>query len=245
MWPLGSSSPSPRRRRPRRQAERARVDRPLPRPARCCRRTSALTICAPSFSPCEVGLALCVKSKSGQTVSRHGISRSRCADTSRYACCSNVPLSTRPRANSPSVDPCRSSATALRDQLPVAAPPTAIERAWPLFHIAQLCGLDPSIVEQWTAAARDGARIRTAPARRCAPASHPAPGVRASDSSSPVRRAHAPHTAAASRAAGVPGDFLPRRAGGIVSPTPGGGRASLRDVQHRRVLQRGDVSRRA
>jgi uncharacterized protein len=38
----------------------------------------------------------------------------------------------------------------LRDRLPVAAPPTAIERAWPLFHIAQLCGLDPSIVEQWT-----------------------------------------------------------------------------------------------
>ena len=38
----------------------------------------------------------------------------------------------------------------LRDRLPVAAPPTALERAWPLFHIAQLCGLDPSIVEQWT-----------------------------------------------------------------------------------------------
>jgi uncharacterized protein YbcC (UPF0753/DUF2309 family) len=29
--------------------------------------------------------------------------------------------------------------------------PTTIERAWPLFHIAQLCGLDASIVEQWTA----------------------------------------------------------------------------------------------
>ena len=38
----------------------------------------------------------------------------------------------------------------LRNQLPVASPPTAIERAWPLFHVAQLCGLDPSIVEQWT-----------------------------------------------------------------------------------------------
>jgi uncharacterized protein len=38
----------------------------------------------------------------------------------------------------------------LRNQLPVASPPTAIERAWPLFQIAQLCGLDPSIVEQWT-----------------------------------------------------------------------------------------------
>ena len=38
----------------------------------------------------------------------------------------------------------------LRDQFPDATPPTALERAWPLFHIAQLCGLDPSIVEQWT-----------------------------------------------------------------------------------------------
>ena len=38
----------------------------------------------------------------------------------------------------------------LRNQLPVALPPTSIERAWPLFHVAQLCGLDPSIVEQWT-----------------------------------------------------------------------------------------------
>jgi uncharacterized protein YbcC (UPF0753/DUF2309 family) len=38
----------------------------------------------------------------------------------------------------------------LRNQLPVASPPTPIERAWPLFHVAQLCGLDPSIVEQWT-----------------------------------------------------------------------------------------------
>lgn len=38
----------------------------------------------------------------------------------------------------------------LRRQFPVASPPTAIERAWPLFHVAQLCGLDPSIMEQWT-----------------------------------------------------------------------------------------------
>ena len=38
----------------------------------------------------------------------------------------------------------------LRNQLPVASPPTAIDRAWPLFHVAQLSGLDPSIVEQWT-----------------------------------------------------------------------------------------------
>jgi uncharacterized protein YbcC (UPF0753/DUF2309 family) len=38
----------------------------------------------------------------------------------------------------------------LRHQLPVASPPTAMERAWPLFHVAQLCGLDPSIAEQWT-----------------------------------------------------------------------------------------------
>ena len=38
----------------------------------------------------------------------------------------------------------------LRQRLPAAAAPTAIERAWPLFHVAQLCGLDASIVEQWT-----------------------------------------------------------------------------------------------
>jgi uncharacterized protein YbcC (UPF0753/DUF2309 family) len=38
----------------------------------------------------------------------------------------------------------------LRDRVPVASAPTAIERAWPLFHVAQLCGLDPSIAEQWT-----------------------------------------------------------------------------------------------
>src|SRR4029434_3634720 len=40
----------------------------------------------------------------------------------------------------------------LRNQRSVALPPTAIERAWPLFHVAQLCGLDASIVEQWTPA---------------------------------------------------------------------------------------------
>src|SRR5204862_7557764 len=38
----------------------------------------------------------------------------------------------------------------LRNQLPVASPPNAIERAWPLFHVSQLSGLDSSIVEQWT-----------------------------------------------------------------------------------------------
>ena len=38
----------------------------------------------------------------------------------------------------------------LRNQLSVPSPPTAIERAWPLFHVAQLCGVDPSIVHQWT-----------------------------------------------------------------------------------------------
>ena len=38
----------------------------------------------------------------------------------------------------------------LREKLPVPQPPTTVERAWPLFHVAQLCGLDASIVEQWT-----------------------------------------------------------------------------------------------
>jgi uncharacterized protein YbcC (UPF0753/DUF2309 family) len=38
----------------------------------------------------------------------------------------------------------------LRNQLPAPSAPTASERAWPLFHVAQLCDLDPAIVEQWT-----------------------------------------------------------------------------------------------
>jgi uncharacterized protein YbcC (UPF0753/DUF2309 family) len=38
----------------------------------------------------------------------------------------------------------------LRNQLSVRQAPTTVERAWPLFHVAQLCGLDRSIVEQWT-----------------------------------------------------------------------------------------------
>jgi uncharacterized protein YbcC (UPF0753/DUF2309 family) len=39
----------------------------------------------------------------------------------------------------------------LRDRLPPRPAPTPIERAWPLFHVAQLRGLDASIVDQWTA----------------------------------------------------------------------------------------------
>lgn len=35
--------------------------------------------------------------------------------------------------------------------VPEPPPPTATERAWPLFHIAQLSGLDASIVERWNA----------------------------------------------------------------------------------------------
>jgi hypothetical protein len=38
----------------------------------------------------------------------------------------------------------------LRDRSPAASAPTAIERAWLLFHVAQLSGLDPSIAERWT-----------------------------------------------------------------------------------------------
>jgi uncharacterized protein YbcC (UPF0753/DUF2309 family) len=39
----------------------------------------------------------------------------------------------------------------LRNRLPRPRPQTAVERAWRLFHVAQLCGLDASIAEQWTA----------------------------------------------------------------------------------------------
>ena len=38
----------------------------------------------------------------------------------------------------------------LESQVPRARPATTIERAWPLFHVAQLCGVDASIVQQWT-----------------------------------------------------------------------------------------------
>ncbi len=38
----------------------------------------------------------------------------------------------------------------LRSRVPKAPLVTASDRAWPLFHIAQLCGLDASIVDQWT-----------------------------------------------------------------------------------------------
>ena len=38
----------------------------------------------------------------------------------------------------------------LRTSLPGTSPATDVERAWPLFHVAQLCAIDPAIVEQWT-----------------------------------------------------------------------------------------------
>lgn len=38
----------------------------------------------------------------------------------------------------------------LSKRLPAPPTPTALERAWPLFHVAQLCALDASIVQQWT-----------------------------------------------------------------------------------------------
>ena len=40
----------------------------------------------------------------------------------------------------------------LIDRVPPPSPPTAAERAWPLFHVAQLRGLDASLVERWTPA---------------------------------------------------------------------------------------------
>jgi uncharacterized protein YbcC (UPF0753/DUF2309 family) len=41
--------------------------------------------------------------------------------------------------------------SALRSRLPPASTPTVTERAWSLFHVAQLFGVDASLVEQWTA----------------------------------------------------------------------------------------------
>ncbi|PYS13396.1 MAG: DUF2309 domain-containing protein [Acidobacteria bacterium] len=40
---------------------------------------------------------------------------------------------------------------ALRNRLFRPPAPTVLERAWPIFHVAQLCGLDVSVVEQWMA----------------------------------------------------------------------------------------------
>lgn len=49
----------------------------------------------------------------------------------------------------------RGTPAALRSWLRTRAcqpqPPTVLERAWSLFHVAQLCGLEATIVEQWTA----------------------------------------------------------------------------------------------
>jgi uncharacterized protein YbcC (UPF0753/DUF2309 family) len=39
----------------------------------------------------------------------------------------------------------------LRNRLPSPQAPSVPERAWPLFHVAQLFGLDASVVEHWTA----------------------------------------------------------------------------------------------
>ena len=55
--------------------------------------------------------------------------------------------------------PLASMPSQLRDLLPRPAAPTTIERAWPLFHVAQIRGLDLSIVEQWTA--RDVAELES------------------------------------------------------------------------------------
>lgn len=39
----------------------------------------------------------------------------------------------------------------LRPRLRPSAPVTIADRAWPLFHVAQLCGVDSSIIQCWTA----------------------------------------------------------------------------------------------
>jgi len=41
---------------------------------------------------------------------------------------------------------------ALRARLPTRSAPTETERAWSLFHVAQLCGLDAVTIQQWTSA---------------------------------------------------------------------------------------------
>jgi hypothetical protein len=50
------------------------------------------------------------------------------------------------------VEPLSKLRTVLQSRLQSPSAPAVSERAWPLFHVAQLCGLDASVVEQWTAA---------------------------------------------------------------------------------------------
>jgi uncharacterized protein YbcC (UPF0753/DUF2309 family) len=59
--------------------------------------------------------------------------------------------------------------TRLRDRLSPPSPPTVAERAWPLFHIAQLRGLDAPLVERWTPAqvAEVEAELRELDSVRC------------------------------------------------------------------------------
>ena len=47
--------------------------------------------------------------------------------------------------------PLRELHRCLEGRIPSPVAPTAVERAWPLFHVAQLSGLDASVVERWTA----------------------------------------------------------------------------------------------
>jgi uncharacterized protein YbcC (UPF0753/DUF2309 family) len=41
--------------------------------------------------------------------------------------------------------------SSLRSRLPQPSTPTVFERAWPLFNVAQLCGMDATVVGQWSA----------------------------------------------------------------------------------------------
>ena len=242
MRPLGPNAPAPRRRRPRRRTERARLDRTLARPARCSRgrvrRLSARRIARPA------------------RLGRHRAADRRAArprpGTGSHGHVARIPRGP-PAVRTGGAR--RGRAATLLQWAVVASSATGfgigslshrlrrpIERAWPLFHVAQLCGLDPSIVEQWTPrhVAELESELRQLDGVRRRRILHQAFERAIRHRLYDALMHHTPQ--AASAAAGVPGDFLHRRAGGIVSPAPGGGRAGLRDVQHRRLLQRGDVS---
>ena len=132
--------------------QRAQLDRELPRPARCRRRRARRLSERRTAGPARVGRHRASDRRAARPRAGAGPHR----DAARLP---RGPPAVRTRGARPGGATARPSPARSRDlrpwlRAPAAAPPappTALERAWPLFHVAQLRGLDASIVEQWTA----------------------------------------------------------------------------------------------
>ena len=74
----------------------------------------------------------------------------------------------------------------LPHRLPQQPPSTTEERAWPLFHVAQLCGLDASVVERWAASHVVALEDELSGTRRSAPPPNSASTPGTNHSSSPL-----------------------------------------------------------